>query len=530
MSVSRNALTVGYFAVIILLGLCIYQDYGVSWDESIDRVNGLVNAKYITGLVAPEWTSRQGVFANTPDFHTYDERDHGVIFHLPLAFMEVFMGGVDSRTYYFVRHLCIFLSFVLALWSVYRIALIRYGSWALGLLASTLLLVSPRIFADAFSNGKDLVLLSFFTFGAYTLVRLLQRPTVGRAVLHGAATAIATDIRILGCLLVAITLALFALELLPASSSRLPRQKLLTIVAAYCVATAAFTVVGWPYLWEAPLNNFLLAFENMKKFRWDGYILYLGEKVHSLALPWHYAPVWIIISTPIAYCVAGLLGLVAVGRSFWKGKLAYMQSLEGKIDALLLAWFFIPPALIIVLHSVIYDGWRHLYFIYPALILLAVHGGQALWRAASHRTLRPRLVWALATLAGLEMGYTVVRMVRAHPNQQVFYSFLTDPAASQLFEGDYWGLSYRKGLQWILANSTASTIAIDAPFRIVLENNLAILKPADRARFVINPNSQEVYFLTAYRTHPEPYPASVGNEVHAVKVNGIRILSVFYRW
>lgn len=530
MSAPRPLYIRAYFLCVILLGVLLYKDYGVSWDESIDRTNGIVNAKYITSLFAPQWTEQQAVFSNVPEFAGYEERDHGVIFHLPLAFMEVAWPDLDSRTYYLVRHFCIYLTFVLALWAVYHLARIRLRSWQLGLLASTILLLSPRLFADAFSNGKDLVFLSFFTFGIYTLVRLLERPTLGRAVLHGLATAIATDIRILGCLLGALTVALFVLELVAAPATTAHRKSLLRAFVLYCLASAAFTVAGWPYLWEAPLDNFLLAFEKMKRFRWDGYLLYLGERVHSLALPWHYAPVWIVISTPIAYVVASLIGIGASGYALVRHPLAALKTPQGRLDALLLMWLFVPLLMVIGLHSVIYDGWRHLYFIYPALVLLAVRGVQVIWQASRDRASVRRLALGAAVLAGAEAGYTAVRMVGAHPNQQVYYSFLSDPEASQLFEGDYWGLSYRQGLEWILANSTSSRIAIDAPFRIVLENNLAVLRPEDRARFVIDPGSQERYFLTAYRTHPEPYPDSIGHEVHAVKVNGIRILSVFYRW
>ncbi|WP_303309533.1 hypothetical protein [Hymenobacter sp. BT730] len=508
----------------------MHKDYGVSWDESIDRENGIVNAKYILAQVAPRWTGQQAIFAHVPEFATLEERDHGVLFHLPLAFMEVFWPGIDSRTYYLVRHFCIFLTFVLGLWSVYKLALVRFGSWQLGLLASTLLLLSPRFFADAFSNGKDLVFLGFFTFGVYTLVSLLQRPTLTRATLHGLATAMATDVRILGSLLVALSLGMFLLEAFFGPPENARRVQLVKTLGWYVVVAAVLTVAGWPFLWEGPLDNFILAFNNMKHFRVDGYVLYLGEKVQTTHLPWHYAPLWILITTPIAYSVAFLIGISTYMYTLGRRLIPTLRTAGGRIDLLLSAWFFIPLFMVIVLGSVIYDGWRHLYFIYPAFLLLAVRGAYGIWQLSRQYFLVKRLALLAAVLAVAEAGYTLARMIQAHPNQQVYYSFLSSREAEQLFEGDYWGLSYRKGLEWILANNPAAQITVDAPFPILLENNLAVLKPADRARFKIAPPNPEGYFLTAYRTHPEPYPTSVGNEVYAVRVNGIRILSVFYRW
>ncbi len=41
---------------------------------------------------------------------------------------------------------------------------------------------------------------------------------------------------------------------------------------------------------------------------------------------------------------------------------------------------------------------------------------------------------------------------------------------------------------------------------------------------------KEQYFLGAYRTHPEPYPDSLGKEIYTVRPYGIKALSVLYRW
>jgi hypothetical protein len=521
----------GYFAALLLLGLFIYKDYGVSWDESIDRINGLVNAKYILGQVAPDWTARQPIFADVPEFHGHDEIDHGVLFHLPLALLEVFSGGIDSRLYYLIRHFCTFLTFVLGAWALYRLTCIRFKSWRLGLLAATLLVLSPRIFADAFYNGKDLVFLSFFTVAIYTLVRLLQRPTLARAVLHGAATAAATDLRILGCLLFALSIGMLALEALLAATDKPSRLVLLKTTLAYCAAAVVFTIVGWPYLWSKPFQTFLEAFDKMQRFRWEGAVVYLGEIIPATTLPWHYAPVWIVISTPVAYTLAFCVGSLSyVGQLLRRG-LAPLRTFEGRLDLLFSGWFIIPVLMVVVLHSVIYDGWRHLYFIYPAMLLLGVRGIQLLWELSQRHQLMRRVALVLAVGAGLEGLLTLGRMVASHPHEQVYYSFLPGSTAERLFDRDYWGLSYRKGLEWILTQDTGAKIAVSSSTHgILVNNNLAILAPADRARFVNGPARSNYYYLADYRAHPGPYPDSLGAETHVVRVNGVKILSVFHKW
>lgn len=520
----------GYFALLLLTGLCLYKDYGVSWDEPVDRTNGMVSAKYVANLVAPHWASQRPGFADIQDIHGYVENDHGVFFEMPLALLDQGIGIVDSRTYYLFRHFMVFLVFVLGTWALYHVGRIRFQSWRLGLLLSTLLVLSPRFFAEAFYNGKDIVFLAFFTLGIYTLVRLLQRPTVARAAVHGLATAAAVDVRILGIMLVALTLGMLLLEALFGSPGKTTRLSLAKAVPVFLVAAVAGIILGWPFLWEAPLENFLIAFDNMSKFRFDAEVLYLGQKISTLTLPWHYAPVWIIITTPIAYTAAFVLGVLGTLYALLRRNIAHLRTFEGRLDILFLGWFILPILMVIVLQSVIYDGWRHLYFVYPALLLLALRGGYSLWQAGRHyRWLRPVAVGA-ALLAGTEVAYTVGRMVQAHPQEQVYFSFLSPSEAERLFERDYWGLSYRQGLEWIEQHDKAPQLNVTSQNGGLIETNLAIMKPEARARFRVGGVGKEQYFLGAYRVHPEPYPDSLGNEVHAVTAYDIKILSVLYHW
>ena len=525
-----------YFGLLLLLGLGCYKDYGVSWDEPVDRINGMVSAKYVGGLLAPDWTSHQMGFAGTPDIHGYRENDHGVLFEMPLAFVDQFIGINDSRTYYLLRHFAVFLVFAAGTWALYQIGRVRFNSWRLGLLLSTLLVLSPRFFAEAFYNGKDIVFLAFFALGAYTLVRLLQRPSLARAVVHGVATAAAIDVRILGILLIALTIGMVGLEVLFGPATKARRLQFARALPVFGVVVVVAVVLGWPYLWEAPVDNFLAALENMKRFRWDGEVIYLGDRVSSLALPWHYAPVWIIITTPVAYIAAFLLGAVATAYALLRHPLAHLRTFEGRLDVLFLGWFALPIFMVIVLHSVIYDGWRHLYFVYPALLLVALRGAQALWQQGQQlRWLRPVALGA-AGLAGLEVVYTVGRMVQAHPQEQVYFSFLPGNEADRLFERDYWGLSYRQGLEWVAQHDPAPQLNVMAQNGGLIENNLAIMKPELRARFrVWEPGKEQeagpqLYFLGAYRTHPEPYPSSLGAEVYTLKPFGVTALSVLHPW
>ena len=49
-----------------------------------------------------------------------------------------------------------------------------------------------------------------------------------------------------------------------------------------------------------------------------------------------------------------------------------------------------------------------------------------------------------------------------HPYQQTFFNFLAGENPMLNFEGDYLGLGYRKGFEWIVDNDNRDTIQVIA--------------------------------------------------------------------
>jgi hypothetical protein len=516
-----------FFGLLVLLGLFLHRDYGVSWDEPTDHLNGLVNVKYIAELIAPEKVQQESSSYLIPPLKGYRDNDHGVIFEIPVAVLSYVFTRHDSQAFYYMRHLLIFGTFLLAVWGTYVIGRTRFSDWRWGLLAALLLVLSPRIFAEAFFNGKDIMFMGLFTLGMSTLIRLREQATTWRAVQHGVVIGLAIDARILGVLLLPFTVVLMLLEwptLTPPERSRR-----LILLATTLVMAILMTIMGWPYLWEDPVGNFLAAFRNMSHYPWTFTNYYLGQYYKASAIPWHYAPVWILVTTPVPYVLAALVGLAVVAtqvvRTGWRGLQAHALSL----DLLLVGWLVGPLLLVIVLHSALYDTWRHLYFVYPALVLLAVRGAVALASAT-----RRRLQWAVlavAALASLETVHTAIRMVRMHPYQHIYYSFLSAPAAEALFERDHWGLTFRHGLEWMLRHQPHGPIRVYVrwPWYNPLYNNSLILKPEQSQRIKYVPVQEADYFMTAYRWHPQTYADSMGTEIHTLHTEGIKILSIFRR-
>jgi hypothetical protein len=516
-----------FFGLLLLLGGLVFADYGVSWDEPIDRRNGLVSLRFVTGLIAPEWTESQALLHAAPSIRDYPDNDHGVLFELPIALFDVLRPGTDQRTYYLVRHAAVFLVSLLGAWALFKLATLRFRDERLGLLAAGLLVLSPRFFAESFYNGKDLAFVALFTLGIYTLARLLERPTWRRAVVHGLVTAAATDVRILGLMIAAFTFTLLALqyanEATPASRSALRRAGLV-----YLLALAAGVVAGWPYLWEHTLEHLAAAFASLSHFRWQGDLLYMGQVVNATKIPWHYGLVWMSITTPIAYQVAGLLGLGLVAWRLLRHPWATLRTSSGRLDFLVAGWLVAPLVLVIALHSVLYDGWRHLYFVYPALLLLAVRGAVAVGRLAQRGQAWRQLALGLGLLASAELMLTAVRMARMHPFEQTYFSYLPSRVAERSFERDYWALSYRQGLEHLVATHPKGPIYVDAAHLFQIDNNSLWLPEADRDRLVITSSQPGRYFISSYRCMGTHYSTDdMGPEVFTLHPDGITILSIF---
>ena len=92
------------YLVFFITGILSYRDYGISVDEWDLRLLGFVNLKYITEIFFHNISEKLDKILMIPNLSDYSGNTHGVIFSLPMAFIEYFFNITDSQKYYFVRH------------------------------------------------------------------------------------------------------------------------------------------------------------------------------------------------------------------------------------------------------------------------------------------------------------------------------------------------------------------------------------------------------------------------------------------
>lgn len=448
-----------FAAWFILVFFFLYKDYGLPTDDLTQRGTGGVSAKYVVSKLYPSYVQAHPELNALPDLKTYGDRDYGVGFELPAVIIEKALGYEDnSPEMVGFRHRLKFILFFLATLLFYDLAKRRFGTWKWALLAVGMLVFFPRIFADSIYNSKDAVFLSACMIAMWAMIRFLDRRTVMNAVVFGLASAFATDIRIIAFIFPLMALGVMAFETIRDGKIKETISSGVKCAVALLFSYCIFLYVMWPFLWEDPVGNFLLAFKNMSVFRgYDGSFLFLGNEVRAHDLPWIYAPVWMLVTIPVFVLVGFVSGAVVVFASLIRNKFRLYSSYAERTDLIFLAFTVLPIILAIIKHSVLYDGWRHLYFEYATFVLIATLGLKKIYDFILSRVAREKQFIGksiAAVLLILQFGWLGAGMIRNHPYECVYFNiFAGSPAhIENNFVLDYWGLSYPEMLKTLAAS------------------------------------------------------------------------------
>ncbi len=498
--------------VLLAVGWLVHDDYGISWDEQTQLEIGQANYRYVV--------------KGDPGLFELKDRHYG-------PFFEIFLVRVAAQGYsrdmYLSRHWWTFLAFAAGVAGFFMLMekITRRG-W-LALFGCLLLVLSPRIFADAFYNSKDIPFLSACIWGVLALLNFLEKPGWQRALFLALVSAGMIAIRVPGVFLVGIALVLLARE---AVAGRFKVPRAVGVAMGYLLLTAALTVAFYPILWRDPLGEFRGALILMANFPNENAVLYRGAYISPQQLPWHYLPVWVGITTPLTHLLLAAAGGAAtlVG---WVKQPRRLLAVESTPWLTVSLWLFVPWLAVLLLHSALYDGWRQMFFVYPALVAFAVRGWEWLSAVLLRQTdLAPRTRttgrWLMALALVVVLLPPAVWMTRQHPYQNLYFNRLAGKDMQTVkmnFDLDYWGLSHREGLEALLRLDPRPRISIYADSPVALRT-AAILLPQDETRLeFVSQIEQADYFIGNYRWHREDYPYT--DEVYSVWIGNTRVLSIF---
>mgnify|MGYP001305606574 CR=1 FL=1 len=533
-----------YIGVILLLGAIIigllnYKQYGIGWDEMAQYKIGLVNYDY--------------VHSGSKELLTYRDRTYGAAFEIPLIMLEKQMGFSDLRQVFLMRHIVAHLFFLLGAFFFFLLIDFIYQNKLLASIGFLFIVLFPHFYAHSFFNTKDIPFLSMFIICFYLTALAFSKQKIKYFLILGIGVALLINLRVMGILLF-VSIIFFGLldiyfseknkkravankpQKLPVKTSQpkhvkgtkipaktqiisTPRRWLFLVI--FIAVTVITLIASWPYLWQNPGSNFMFALKTFARFHWNNNVLFNGRMILSTGLPWYYVPEWFSITTPILYLISGIFGMAVFLIMFAKKPLDYFTNTKNRNQLIFCLCFFGPILSVIILHSVLYDSWRQMYFIYPPFILMAIFGLNYIFRT--------KIKKIIVAIIFIYFGYIGFEMVKIHPYQNAYFNefFISKPPEyiRNHFEIDYWGTAYKQAFEYLLDYDKSPKIDV-AVANYPGYANMFILKPEDRQRINIVSDKPK-YFITSYRYHPEDYIEPDLINLYSIKVKNNTINTIF---
>lgn len=406
-----------------------FRSYGLAWDEPLFYDYGQA-LKY--AYTPANWFS--GNFDVTQSFGSSgsDHANRGPAYLLVampfVSFLEWL--GLDLASAW---HLTNFLTFNLGIYLLYRLAS-KWMSKESALAVAALFTFQPLLWGHAFINPKDIPFLTFFlgsvVFG-FELIdewKASNRLPTTKLLLASLFLGIATSIRILGPLAAILTL-LYALV----QGIKTPELLKHPTIWLYALLSLVVMFIAWPYLWLNPLQKFAEVFVFMSDNPTQLNVLFAGENYQAGEIPHRYFPVLLSYTlTEPTYLLIAIGALLAFWKSDTKKRLTF---------AILLTWFGILVAYILLRRPAMYDGYRHFLFILPPLFIFAGFAFEALFNWLKQS-------WQKASLSIAILAFGILPILQLHPYQYAYYNNLAGGVGGVFrnYETEYWLTCYREAV------------------------------------------------------------------------------------
>ena len=440
-------------AVLTLIAVLTFRDYGLGWDDYTHAQYGdLLLSLYSSG------------------FH--DTR--------ALSFVNLYLygGGFDMAAALIAKALpfdlfetrrllgaAVGIAGIGITWRIGR----RVGGPLAGLLALMLLATCPLYYGHMFMNPKDApfaVAMALFLLGLVRLLDQYPRPCPTTLFIVGAGFGLSIGSRIMagfGMIDAIGALALlFAIEAhadgARAAGHHLGRL-LLTLTPSAILAYAIMALI-WPWSVINPLNP-LTAIEVFSHFfekPWRE--LFDGMLIEPPDMPRSYVPMLLGLKLPEIFLLLGAAGLLGTLAA------AFRSSISPRLRAIAFAVVLaaiLPIAATIVARPAMYNGIRHFVFVLPPV---AVAGGLAgawivnwivnwidnwtvNWTAERAGRFRQSALVALTAIFAAGVALPAIGMARLHPYEYASFNHIAGGVrgAQSRFMLDYWGLAFKQAAQ-----------------------------------------------------------------------------------
>ncbi len=429
-------------AANIVVGLLTFRDYGLSIDEPL--FYGYADAIGYAYTPANWFSGHFDLEANAYGPSPWDHRNRGPAYLLlartPAHLLQAI--GLDQASAW---HLVNFLAFQVGVYFFYILARRWMKTWS-AFFATSFFSTQPVLWEHAFINPKDPSFLIFFLISLELGFRMAdhlanaasdEKPaqTLKHILLPAILLGLTTSIRILGPLAAALVGLYFLL---------LRKPKRVWWFLPYGLLAILVMFMSWPFLWQAPLQNFISTLTFMSDNPTELRVLFYGQLYRADQLPLRYLPSMMLFTLTEPVWPLAALGLIVGLVRAWK------RNIDWKSLLVTFLWLALPMLYVLWKKPPLYDGFRHFMFIVPPLFILAGLAVEAAFNWLKRG-------WLNVTLIALLLVPALLADVQLHPYQYTYYnSFVGGTGqAAYRFETDYWLTCYKDAVQ--LINRVAST-------------------------------------------------------------------------
>lgn len=518
------ALALGLMLVAVLF---TFDDYGFTIDERAERNSTLVNYQFVLKTLFGK-----EVRAVDQDLETFKDRYYGVALQLPTAVMEHLthfqmpLHDVFTMRHLYTACLC------LAGWVCFYFFCRRvFRSDWLALLGFLMVALYPRFWGEMFTNIKDMVFAAACCAELLCIALCLDNEGQWRYEwLAAFVGALCANTRVIGLML---PLLLFGYRVLrdcalaPVRGRKLMRS--LERYVAQLLLLFAFYVLVTPIAWTDLLGFFPQVLGTFSNYTvWGGEVLFLGKLYPASGLPWWYIPAWIALSAPLWYLALLTLGtagemVCAAGLVRRDGAKGWLLS-EHRYGVLCAVVFLAPVLAMAVRDTTLYHSWRHMYFLFPPLVVLMLFGARMLWKRLS----RPWLRAACAVLACALLLGQCVWIAREHPLEKVYFNAVGRQYAHQM-DRDYWGESVYDQYRFIARRDPAQQIHV-ANYLYSDFTYYYFLTDAEKQRFILTETEApetEYIIATEFKETEDSFAGFT--RVREISVDGVPVSALYLR-
>ena len=434
-------------AAVLFTIVLTFQNYGITYDEFWRSTYGnLIIQWYKTG------------FQNKEALTYWNLYYYGGFFDV----VQQLASKISPLGIYETRHLINALFGMASLIGVYKIGK-TLASPFVGFLSILILLFTPRFYGHAFNNPIDIPSATLYIFSLYFLIVLIidyPKSSIKNLLLLGITLGLELGVRInfviIGFYIAIAFGLLLTRQFIFKDSKGLDTQNiranirkfsawfLLIMGLAYCTM-----LIWWPAGQVDPIRQPVRSIKYFSSFDYSFNVFFDGRLILNTQLPWYYQIKWLLITMPEFMILALSIGVVLLIIN--NSRLSKIRQNLGKPQniglIILILSIAMPLGYTMISQPTDYDGIRHFLFVIPPLAIIAALSLGKLLESSSKllRTITLTITIAFITLTGVDM-------VRLHPDEYIYFNRLFGGGiakASQKYDTDYWGNSYKEAVEWL---------------------------------------------------------------------------------